>query len=225
MNQMKTIENFAHQFKQYLAALLCNLGVSANALTMAGLLLAFAAAFLIYRGSFFWAGGALLLSGAFDLLDGAVARLSKKPTAFGGILDSSMDRYGDALVFAGILFFYFGVGDLLAAALAFSALVGSFLISYVRARAECEIENCKVGFWERGERLVYLSLGLLFNNLEVVLWILGIGTHLTAVLRLTYAHRQPLGWHKVILDLKGRRSSWYLLKVLVLFLVVALVRI
>jgi len=210
--------------KNYIAALLCNLGVSANALTMAGLLLALAAAFLIYGGSFFWAGGVLLLSGLFDLLDGAVARLSKKPGVFGGILDSSMDRYGDAFVFAGVLFFYFGAGDLLYAVLTWSALVGSFLISYVRARAECEIENCRVGFWERGERLVYLSLGLLFNNLEVVLWILAIGTHLTALFRLIYA-RQPLGWHRIILDLKGRQSPWYLLKVLVLFLAVAFVRI
>ena len=210
--------------KNYIAALLCNLGVSANTLTMAGLLLALATAFLIYSGSFFWAGVVLLLSGAFDLLDGAVARLSKKPGAFGGILDSSMDRYGDAFVFAGILFFYFGMGDLLYAILTLSALVGSFLISYVRARAECEIENCRVGFWERGERLVYLSLGLFFNNLEVVLWILGIGTHLTAILRLTYAHLKG-GENKIIFDLKGRQSPWYLLKVLVLFLVVALVRI
>ena len=212
------------KIKETVAAFLYRQGISANFLTYLGLGFALGSGVLIYNGSFFWAGGALLLSGAFDLLDGAVARLSKKPGAFGGILDSSMDRYGDALVFAGILFFYFGVGDLLVAALAFSALVGSFLISYVRARAECEIENCRVGFWERGERLVYLSLGLLFNNLEVVLWILAVGTHLTALFRLIYA-QQPLGLPKALLDLKGRQSPWYLLKILVLFLVVAFVRI
>jgi len=212
------------QIKETIAAFLYKQGISANFLTYLGLGLALLSGVLIYSGSFFWAGGVLLLSGLCDLLDGAVARLSKKPGVFGGILDSSMDRYGDAFVFAGVLFFYFGVGDLLYAVLTFSALVGSFLISYVRARAECEIENCRVGFWERGERLVYLSLGLLFNNLEVVLWILAIGTHLTAMLRLIYA-RQPLGWHKAFLGLKGRQSRWYLLKVLALFLVVALVRI
>ena len=205
--------------KNYLAALLCNLGISANFLTYSGLGLALLAGILIYTGSFFWAGGVLLLSGLFDLLDGSVARLSKQSNGFGGILDSSLDRYGDAFVLAGVLFFYFDVGDVLYAVLASSALVGSFLISYVRARAECEIENCRVGFWERGERIVYISLGLLFNNLEVVLWILAIGTHLTAILRLTYANSQGKESNG------GRQSPWYLVKVLALFLVVAFVRI
>ncbi len=204
--------------KVYLAAGLCNLGISANFLTYSGLGLALLSGILIYTGSFFWAGGVLLLSGLCDLLDGSVARLSKQSDGFGGILDSSLDRYGDAFVLAGVLFFYFDVGDVLYAILASSALVGSFLISYVRARAECEIENCRVGFWERGERIVYLSLGLLFNNLEVVLWILAIGTHLTAILRLTYANSQGK-------ESSGRQSPWYLVKVLTLFLVVAFVRI
>ena len=223
------------KLKENLAQFLFKLGVSANLLTYLGLALALLAGILIYNGEFFWAGGILLLSGLLDLLDGAVARISKRQSPFGGILDSSMDRYGDGFVFAGIVFFYFEMADLLYALLAFSALSGSFLISYVRARAECEIENCKVGFWERGERLVYVSLGLLLNHLEIVLWVLAIGTQLTALSRLYYAHSktQKEGreasrsafLQNLLFNLKGRAGPAYLIKILILFLIMALVRI
>lgn len=162
-------------------------GISANGVTVAGLLAALLSGFFSYKGLFAWAGALLLFSGLLDLLDGAVARASKKGGIFGGIFDSSLDRYGDAFALGGVALFYARIGDVLFTGLALSALAGSFAVSYVRARAECAMPSCRVGYWERGERLVYLSLGLLTGNLPMALWVLGTMTHATVLYRLAYA--------------------------------------
>ena len=223
------------KIKNSIAALFYKAGVSANFLTYLGLSAAFTAGVLIAKGIFFWAGVVLVFSGFLDLMDGAVARLSKKAEPFGAILDSSLDRYGDGFVFAGLFFYFSSHGKDLYAALSVSAWLGSFLISYVRARAECVIPKCRVGFWERGERIVYLSLGLLFHNLAVVLWLLAVATHGTALSRLVYAKKEsetPGYWERPknpVLELlftrQGRRHWAYLVKITALFLAVLLIRI
>jgi CDP-diacylglycerol--glycerol-3-phosphate 3-phosphatidyltransferase len=176
--------------KVNVAKFLVKIGISANFLTILGVLTAAASGWLASQGKFIPAGALLLFAGILDLLDGAVARESGVAKPFGGILDSTLDRYGDAMALGGVLFFCLGAGKILYAILCFSALIGSFAISYVRARAECEMDTCRVGFWERGERLVFLSVGLLLNNLAPVLWLLALGTHWTAFQRLWFA-RQP----------------------------------
>lgn len=176
-------------FKKTIANGLYQLGFTANALTLMGLAAAGAAGILSYRGSFFAAGAALLLSGLLDMLDGAVARVSEKAGKFGGILDSTLDRYGDAFVLGGLLFFCARTGREAYALAAFAALAGSFAISYVRARAECAIESCRVGFWERGERIGLLVIALVLGNPAAALWILAVGTQITAFERLWEARR------------------------------------
>src|SRR3989338_3812358 len=123
------------KFKNGIASVLVKAGLSANFLTAIGLVCAFVSGIFIYKGMFFWAGVWLLLSGILDLMDGAVARLSKTASPFGGVLDSSLDRYGDGFIFAGLFLFCERQGSHLYALLAISAWIGSFLISYVRARA------------------------------------------------------------------------------------------
>ncbi len=172
------------------AQFLIRLGISADLLTVAGLLFSLLAGWLIVQGQFFIAAATLLFSGLLDMLDGAVARLSGKQSKFGGILDSSLDRYGDGFVLSGVLLFYANLYRFQYVLLTLSALLGSFAISYVRARAECETPDCRVGFWERGERLVFVSLALALKNLEAALWILGIGLHWTVLQRLFFAHCQ-----------------------------------
>jgi CDP-diacylglycerol--glycerol-3-phosphate 3-phosphatidyltransferase len=202
--------------KTSLARFLIRCGVSADILTGAGLLLAFAAGWLVTRSEFFAAGAVLLTAGFCDLLDGAVARESGKASAFGGILDSSLDRYGDGFVLGGVLLVGAGTASLSSRVLTVSALLGSFSISYVRARAECETEDCRVGFWERGERLVLLSLALLLNNLAAALWVLGVGTHWTVFQRLAYARfrtKTPSAKQPFYLRRSPRASGAYLLKV------------
>lgn len=197
--------------KTTVAQILNRLGISANFLTMAGLFLAMCTSWFIFKGDFFIAGGALLLSGLFDMLDGAVARVSGTRSPFGGILDSSLDRYGDGLILAGILFFYANLHWPRYMALSLSALVGSFSISYVRARAECEMDDCRVGFWERGERIVFIALALFFHNLEAALWILGLGVHWTVLQRLFYSRYQTK-------KTPSRNSISYYLKISALIL-------
>jgi CDP-diacylglycerol--glycerol-3-phosphate 3-phosphatidyltransferase len=208
----------------------------ANFLTCLGLFFALISALLVLQGRFFWAGAVLLLSGGLDLMDGAVARLDKeKMTAFGGIFDSSLDRYGDGFVWAALIILYASNQLYMYAGLAASAMIGSFSISYVRARAECVHPKCRVGFWERGERLVYLSLGLLFNNAAWAVLILGIGTHLTVFSRLYYAANyralsaktpeELLKPGPVFLLGTGRSHALYWAKVTALFLSVVFVRI
>ncbi len=158
-------------------------------------------------------------------MDGAVARVSGTAGGFGGILDSSLDRYGDGVVLSGILFYCAMNQKWLYAILAVSALLGSFEISYVRARSECALPQCRVGFWERGERIVYLALGLLFNNLALVLWVLGIATHWTVFQRL-YHSRQQLIYpdKKNLFPVNNRKTLAYLLKCAGLFLAVVFLR-
>ena len=132
------------------------------------------------------------LSGLWDLVDGRIARM-KEPSPFGALFDSSLDRYTDAVFWGAALAAMIRNGESLYAFFALSALVGSFETSYVRARSEGLGQKCRVGFWERGERTVYLIAALALDNLKLALVVLGIFTHLTAVERIIYARRNFLG--------------------------------
>ena len=206
----------------------CRIGVSANVVTALGLMLAALSGYLIYHGYFTAAAVSLLVSGLLDLLDGAIARASENVSKFGAILDSSFDRYGDGFIFTGIIFYCFQHGRHGYAALAISGLIGSFLISYVRARAECLVEKCRVGFWERGERIGLIFVGLLLNNLPLVLWVLGIAAHFTVFFRMYYSYlssRSDAGWiegkgliKNLLFHTSPRRSLIYLAKAGTVFL-------
>lgn len=219
--------------KNNLALVLHRLGVSADAVTYLGLLIAFAAAWQVYLGNFFAAGVLLLFSGALDLMDGAVARVSQKAGYFGGILDSTLDRYGDAAVLGAAIIFCAGIDSPLYAFLALSALIGSFAVSYVRARSECEIDSCRVGFWERGERLVVLAAALLFDNLTMGLWVLGTVTHFSVLYRLYYSSAPEAvsrlagaGSPLVRFLLDTRRRSWYyVIKLAILTILILFIRL
>lgn len=170
--------------------MLARLGVSPNQLTLAGLVLSVGVGVLIALGLFPWAGALLLLSGALDMLDGALARLTGQATRFGAVLDSTVDRASEAVVLGGLLVFYVQAENQLPAYLAFVFLVGSFLVSYVRARAEGAGLKGEVGVLPRGERVVLLAVALF---LDVVPWVLGL---LTALAFITVFQRLALVWHQ-----------------------------
>ncbi|MBI2866296.1 MAG: CDP-alcohol phosphatidyltransferase family protein [Chloroflexi bacterium] len=172
------------------ARLLSRLGATPNQITVSGLLLSAGAGALLALGQFPWAGALLLVAGALDLLDGALARLSGQATPFGAVLDSTVDRASEALVLGGLLAFYGRTGPYYLVLLVFSFLVGSFLVSYVRARAEAAGLKGETGVLPRGERVVLLALALF---LGIVPWVLGL---LTVLAFVTVLQRLALVWRQ-----------------------------
>ncbi len=157
-------------------------GITPNFLTITGFIVSIAASASFILKTPKMAGILILLSGGFDLLDGVVARTSGKVTAFGAFLDSLLDRYSDAMLFFGIgIYLIDNSFNVFLTALVFT---GTFLISYVRARAEGLGLTCNVGLMERPERIILLALGGIFNILLPVLWILLIFTHFTVFQRI-----------------------------------------
>ena len=138
--------------------------MSPNALSLVGFLLSLLAASQVALGHLLWGGLLVLLAGFVDLLDGAVARLGGKATPFGAVLDSALDRLSEAAVLLGLVV-HFGGSSMVY--LIYAVLVGSFLVSYIRARGEGLGLVMETGLFTRGERVVVLALGLV---LPVVLW-------------------------------------------------------
>lgn len=173
-----------------LGEFLARLGLTPNAITTIGLLLNLLVAVVIATGNLRAGGILLLIASGFDMLDGAVARASGSVTPYGGFLDSTLDRYSEAVVYGGLLVYLLGTGDFRAGALlVFAATAGSLLISYARARAEAAGYRASVGLLARPERVVVLAVGLLFGQVIPALWILAIGTHLTVLTRILHVWR------------------------------------
>jgi archaetidylinositol phosphate synthase len=141
-------------------------------------------------------GGVLILfSGVFDTLDGGVARAKGSITPFGGVLDSVCDRYSDGLMFLGIIAGAVNGRLVLSPVLqvdgwlwAGFALIGSFLVSYTRARAESAgCQKLSIGIAERTERMIALAFGSLFNFLGWALVLIAVFSHITIIQRVLRA--------------------------------------
>ena len=142
----------------------------------------------------FWAGIVLILASACDMLDGAVARNNNRMTCFGAFLDSCTDRISDGIIFLGIMIYYLRhpatKHSQLFAILSMVALVNALLISYAKARAENFIENCSVGYWQRGERQAAILIGLFSGQIATVVVMLAVLTAPTVLRRMVFALRQ-----------------------------------
>lgn len=165
------------------------LGLHPDAITLTGLACTLAAAWLAAQGQFLAAGLVLLLSSPLDALDGAVARAMNRRTRFGALLDSTTDRYADGFLFAALAYFFSTSSQPAGLILALLALIGSFQVSYVRARAEgLDIGSIRDGLFDRLVRLVILIAALITGLVLPGLVVLAVGTHLTAL------HRLYIGW-------------------------------
>ncbi len=182
-----------------LAKALAAMGLTPNGLTFLGLLLNIGAAYLLYLGEFFWGGLAVAFANAFDALDGALARQTGKVSAFGAFWDSTIDRYSEASLYFGLMAHYLFRDQPHLVLLAFTAAVGSLLVSYTRARAEGIGVECKEGLLTRVERTLLLILFLVIQRVDIGLWVLAFLAHLTAwqriytVWRKTASGRQSMG--------------------------------
>lgn len=160
-----------------------------NTLTFIELAISIGVAYAIVTGYFLLGGVLVLVSGLFDLLDGALARFTKQSTKFGAILDSTVDRISEAAIFCGLLIWYLPKeGATLEIVAIFAALIGSFLVSYIRARAEGLGLECRVGLFTRAERVIVLAVGLLVNEVFIALWVLVVFVYITVAQRLLYLH-------------------------------------
>ena len=173
-----------------IAGFLQRAGVTPNGITIFGLLVSAAAAVLLGLGKFMPGGLVLLIGAPMDALDGALARLTGKPSSYGAFLDSVTDRYAELLLFAGLLYYYLQAGDQTASLLVFAAAAGSVLVSYIKARAESLGFEAKVGLFSRVGRLVVLIPCLIFNIPIVALWVLAIFTNVTALQRFFHVRKQ-----------------------------------
>ncbi|MFD0794236.1 CDP-alcohol phosphatidyltransferase family protein [Mucilaginibacter litoreus] len=148
--------------------LLIKIGLTPNAVTSIGFVLnvGVAAIFIVgsehgNRGDFTyvgWAGGLILFAGLFDMLDGQVARLGNMKSVFGALYDSVLDRYSELIMFLGICYYLVAHHYFLSSIFAFIALIGSMMVSYVRARAEGLGVECKGGLMQRPERVITIGV-------------------------------------------------------------------
>jgi len=173
---------------QRLAAALARLPVTPNQVTVAGMLATFVAGALAGFGYLLAAGIVLAVSGTFDILDGALARATKASYPYGAFLDSTTDRYSEGAIYLGIAAYFLThpTADMNLRVLGcMFALAGSYLVSYVRARAQSLGFKCDVGLFARPERVVATVIGLLFPVLlPLVIYLLAILTNFTAVQRI-----------------------------------------
>ncbi len=184
----------AYRFTEPLVRLLARTPITPSAITWFGFLLTAGAAALIITGHFLAAGLVVIIASFFDMLDGALARLTNQVTRFGAVLDSTLDRLSEAVLLIGILIVYAGEQSITGISLASVALVGSLLVSYIRARAEALGLECQAGLLTRPERVIVLVLGLLLNQIDnaliIALAIIAVFSFFTAGQRLFYVWKE-----------------------------------
>lgn len=172
MNYRDWLQQIIYKIINPIVLGMIKIGITPNFITTTGFVLNIvAAAVLIYGGIYAewhdfayvgWGGAIILFAGLFDMMDGRVARLGNMSTTFGALYDSVLDRYSELITYFGICYYLVLQGYFLFSVISFIALIGSLMVSYVRARAEGLGIECKVGMMQRPERVVLTSLGALF---------------------------------------------------------------
>lgn len=166
-------------------------GIHPHVLTILGFGITVLSGILFGLGSFRWAGLVLFIGGSCDVLDGHLARISGMKSVFGALLDSTLDRYAEIVVFIGIIAYYLyrapvnPLNDIWVL-VAITGLTGSLMVSYVRARAEGLGQECAVGLMQRPERVICLGVGALIGEMGIpyALVLIAVVSNVTAVSRM-----------------------------------------
>ena len=182
-------EAWVRRHAERLMSALGRLPVTPNQVTVIGTALAFLAALLVAMGQLRWGGVVLAVGGTFDILDGALARSTRRSYPYGAFLDSTLDRYSEGAMYIGLAAYFVAAGGPLERWLVLAtaaALAGSFLVSYVRARAQSLGFTCETGLFARPERVVLTVIGLILGGwgLYGVVFLLAVLTNLTALQRI-----------------------------------------
>ncbi len=212
-----SVERSFKKLIEPLASWLGRRNANPNWFTTLGFLLSIVCAWEIAAGKLVAGGILVLVSGLFDIIDGAVARKTGRVTRFGAVYDSTIDRYSEVTVFFGLGFYLIGHQYYLTSVAAVFAIGGSIMVSYIRARAETLGFKANVGLARRQERVVILGIGLILNAFDkffnrmldpvimktlgdgyshppiavaTAVFLLAILTNFTAIQRLYYVHKQ-----------------------------------
>lgn len=154
--------------------LLVRLGVTPNMITIIGFVVNLVATVVFVYGAYaargdlrYVAGGGciILLAGLFDMIDGRLARVSNQVSRFGAMFDSVLDRYSELVMFLGICYYLVAQQYFLSSLFAFIAMIGSVMVSYVRARAEGLGIECKGGLMQRPERVLLVGISAIVCGL------------------------------------------------------------
>lgn len=174
------------------AHLLGRLGLSPTVFTVTGLVISAGAGVAFAAGMLRLGGALTLLAGFFDMFDGVYARVNDKATPFGAFVDSTVDRYSECAYLTGLIYHYASLQNKDMALLTVLVLIGSVIVSYIKARAESLIDSCKVGIMERPERMILLAVGCLIGGWFVFgsLMLLAVLVHVTAIQRIVYTGRE-----------------------------------
>lgn len=168
MNYRDYLQQLIYKIINPLVHGMIRIGITPNFITTTGLILNIVAAVVFLYGGINhpgslsyvgWAGAIILFAGLFDMMDGRVARVGNMTSTFGALYDSVLDRYSELFTLFGIFFYLVLQGYLWGSVITFVSLIGSLMVSYVRARAEGLGLECKVGLMQRPERVVLTAAG------------------------------------------------------------------
>ena len=185
------------------------IGITPNFITTTGFILnLFATGLMIYAAIYDpsntsiigYAGGVIIFAGLFDMMDGRLARLGNMQSTFGALWDSTLDRYSELFTLFGILFYLLANQWVWSGIITFLAIIGSIMVSYVRARGEGLGIDVKVGFMQRPERVVVTAIGAIVCGVYNSLWglavpmiLIALLANITAFWRITYCYKQLKG--------------------------------
>lgn len=212
MNYRDFLQKLIYKLINPLISGLVKLHITPNIITFIGLLLnILAAALFVYAAIYSpndmsligWAGGIILFAGLFDMIDGRLARVGNMQSTFGALWDSVLDRYSELFTLSGIAIYLLLNGYPWSGVVTLCAIVGSVMVSYVRARAEGLDIECKVGLMQRPERVVLTALGALlcwafaststFDPVWILvapMWMIAVLANVTAFWRIAHCYNE-----------------------------------
>jgi phosphatidylglycerophosphate synthase len=179
--------------REYVRNRLIESRLTPNAISLTGFVLNVVAAVLVWQELFIWGGIAFIVGSICDTLDGRYSRMSGKGTQFGAFLDSTLDRIEEGIVLTAVAAVFAKDGRDFAAAAVVVAVLASLMVSYTRARAEALGVECKVGIANRAVRVVILSIGILFADLDLLapaVYVLAALSTITVLQRILHVRRE-----------------------------------
>jgi len=188
------------------------LGIHPNVLTLIGVLINVAAGFALAQDRFLLAGVIMIVANIFDFIDGKVAYITGKQSAFGAFWDSTLDRFSDLALFTGLIYLYSRLDRHDYVLITTLTLIFSIMTSYARARAESLVQKCKVGFMERPERIVLFMIGAFTDRMAAVLWVILVLSVVAVADRIYYTYlalnKLPMPSHQGVGGVFKRAFFW-----------------